>query len=164
GWRSMSSRDAAMAENVIWILQREGPSGRIALFAHNGHVMNARLEGGVWSAFERPPNAMGRYLKPVLGDDLVIIGTVGTSSLAEASDPPIAASIDAEFAKIGFSHFILDLRASGGEPAAAWLAERQTLGTNMTTHMALTPVSAFDALLFLGTLTPARIEPAVTAN
>jgi erythromycin esterase len=158
GWRSMSLRDAAMAENVLWVLQREGPGGRIAVFAHNGHVMNSRLEGGIWSVFDRPLTAMGHYLRPLLGDDLIIIGSVGTVTSAEASGTSSLASVDTRLAKVGLPLFLIDLRTSRGTPAATWLAEPQTLGTNTTTHIALSPIAAFDALVFLGPLTPAQLS------
>jgi len=34
-WRQMTARDEALAENVRWILEREGPSGRVLVFAHS---------------------------------------------------------------------------------------------------------------------------------
>src|SRR5579872_167602 len=41
-------RDATMAQNVRWVLAREGQDGRILLYAHNGHVQNGVLRGGLW--------------------------------------------------------------------------------------------------------------------
>src|SRR5690606_6999083 len=105
----------------------------------------------IWSPFEKPPNMMGHYLRPLLGADLVIIGSVGTSMVATAS-------IDADDAKVGLPLFAVDLRASRGSPASAWLADRQTLGANMTARITLSPVAAFAALVFLGPLTPAKTE------
>lgn len=52
-WSAMSARDAAMADNVRWVLSREGPGGRVLVFAHNQHVKNAPTEGGVWISLER---------------------------------------------------------------------------------------------------------------
>src|SRR5262249_40763634 len=34
-WRSLSQRSAAMADNVRWVIEREGPAGRVFVFAHN---------------------------------------------------------------------------------------------------------------------------------
>jgi erythromycin esterase len=53
--------------------------------------------------------------------------------------------------------FLLDLRAArSGRAAAAWLAERRQLRTNFTKSLTVSPSVAFDALLFVNTLTPAR--------
>jgi erythromycin esterase len=56
-YRLMNARDVAMAENVRWALEREGPNGRLVVFAHNGHVMNSVLQGGIWSTLQQPPSA-----------------------------------------------------------------------------------------------------------
>jgi erythromycin esterase len=75
-WRAAEERNRALADNVRWVLAQEGPAGRVLVFAHNAHIMNARLEGGIWNAFKRAPNAMGLYLRSTLGNSLVIVGSV----------------------------------------------------------------------------------------
>src|SRR4029077_19419670 len=49
----MTVRDAAMADNVEWILQ-QNPGAKIVLWAHNGHV-------------KKQPLAMGHYLDKKFG-------------------------------------------------------------------------------------------------
>ena len=159
-WRSSSQRAAAMADNVQWALEREGPTGRILVFAHNAHIKNASTEGGIWSAFERPASVMGQHLRLALGADLVIIGT---SSARNGAGLPAASaesdSLDAALARVGPPRFLLDLRAARANRAvAAWLAERRALRAN-SSHMMLSPSAAFDALLFIDTLTPAGAAP-----
>jgi erythromycin esterase len=53
-----STRDAAMAENALWLLEQLGPNGKIVLWAHNGHV-------------SRGPGAMGPHLRAALGADFM---------------------------------------------------------------------------------------------
>ncbi|MGH7469246.1 MAG: erythromycin esterase family protein [Longimicrobiales bacterium] len=64
-WEGMESqrltRDAAMAENALWLLEQLGPDGKIVLWAHNGHVSKAQ-------------NAMGPHLRAALGGDFMNIG------------------------------------------------------------------------------------------
>jgi erythromycin esterase-like protein len=60
-------------------------------------------------------------------------------------------TIDKEVRSIRFS----DLR----NKVAAWLAERRQLRTNFTRSLTVSPSVAFDALLFVNTLTPARATP-----
>jgi erythromycin esterase len=162
-WRGLNQRDAAMADDVRWVLNREGPTGRVLVFAHNGHVMNAPAAGEMWRsfAFERPSTAMGQHLRSALGDDLVIIGL---SSAQNGAGLPTASlesgGLDAALSRVGLPLFLLDLRAARSDRAvAAWLAERRQLRTNFTTSLTMSPSVAFDALLFVNTLTPARTTP-----
>jgi erythromycin esterase len=155
-WRAASARDAAMADNVRWVTRQEGPRGRVLVYAHNAHVKNAVTEGGVWSAFERPPNAMGQYLRSMLGDDLVIIGTSSNSSTVVTQ--PVAVddgSLEATLALVGPTCFLLNLRAPGRDPAAAhWLAQPRKMAANLMTHQRLSVGTAFDAIFFVEKLTP----------
>jgi erythromycin esterase len=165
-WNAVSARDSAMATNLEWALGQEGLFGRILVFAHNMHVKNAPTEGGVWSHFERPPTVMGQYLRSILGDKLVIIGTSsahrGNRDAGISVDP---VSLDTALAQVGASRFLLDLRAARSDPAAsAWLRERHALRTNETTLVMVLPATAFDAFYFTETLTPARVTLPLTTK
>jgi len=160
-WQAVTARDAAMAENVRWVLAQEGPEGRVLVFAHNMHVKNARTEGGIWSVFERPPNAMGQYLRSALGDDLLIIGMSSAQKAARLpATPAESGSVDATLARVGPPRFLLDLRASRDDRAAsAWFAERRELRANSTTCVTLSPGAAFDAIVYVDSLSSARTAP-----
>lgn len=135
-------RDAAMAENVRWVLQQEGPNGRVFVFAHDAHVMNAPLRGGIWSVYSRAPRAMGDFLRETMGDSLLIIGTVAATGAS--------GSTEAVLGRVGVPPFLLDLRkAACSTSAAAWLAERRQIRTNYDTTLDVSLQSAFDAVVFL---------------
>jgi erythromycin esterase len=85
-WRMVNARDAAMAENVLWALGKEGPAGRVLVVAHDVHVQSAPTAGGPWDAYERMPTAMGQYLRAALSERLVVIGT------SEAASAPATAA------------------------------------------------------------------------
>lgn len=145
------ARDSGMAENILWALKREGTAGRLVIFAHNGHVMNSLVEGGIWSAFTRPPRAMGTFLRSALGRDLVIVGgTTGAASAAKDST-----DLDGALSRVGLPRFILDLR-SADDGALRWLSQRHTIRANEMTMMIVTGRSAFDALYYVDRLTPSR--------
>lgn len=153
GWQWSDARDAAMAENVHWVLAQEGPTGRVLVFAHNGHVKSAPAEK---QDFERTTNSMGQYLRSILGDDLITIG-----SSAARNGPGFRAfslgpdSVDAALVRTGLPQFLLDLRASRDDrDVAAWLAKRRVFAGYL-----LSPGSAFDMLLFIDTLNPAHAAP-----
>ena len=154
-YRAAAAHESGMADNVRWALEQEGPNGRIIVFAHNNHVMNASMTGGIWSAFRQPPSAMGKYLRPMLGRDLVIIGgssgaTPGATQLKVDPD-----NIDAALAQVGLPRFIVDLRQARNDHAAfAWLSKPRALHSNIETFMTVTPAEAFDALYFTDNLTP----------
>lgn len=160
-YRAMNVRDSAMAVNLEWVLEREGPSGRVMVFAHDAHVMNGNLTGPLWKSFAEAPTQMGARLRQSLGRQLF---TVATSSAHNASDLPKAtldsAGIDAALERVGLPLFVLDLRDVRRSPAAfAWLAERHTLRINFDTYADVRADSAFDALIFVDTLTKSRGQP-----
>jgi erythromycin esterase len=146
-WMVMNTRDAAMAENVLWILQNQAQEGKVLVYAHNAHVKNAVTTGGVWNAFAQPPNSTGQYLRSRLGNDLFIVGTSLTPSPASVQP----GSFDRALLQVGHPHFMLNLRAAAGDPpAAAWLALPRPMEANTATYLTLVPSIAFDAVVFLG--------------
>jgi erythromycin esterase len=161
-WRAMSARDSAMAENVRWVLEQEAPTGRVLVYAHDLHVKNAPTESGVWRVLERPPASMGQYLRAALGTDFVIIGTIagparaGTPADMKPNASVDSGSVEAMLARVGIPLFAVDLHRARSDPAAAkWVAGRRTMRTNGDTYVVLSPGSAFDALFFVDSLTPA---------
>lgn len=86
-WRMVNARDAAMAENVLWALRQEGPTGRVLVITHNAHVQLAPTAGGPWDAYERRPTSMGQYLRASLGKGLVVVGMI---EVAKTPTPPPA--------------------------------------------------------------------------
>lgn len=151
-YRADAARDAAMAANVRWAIDREGDAGRILLFAHNGHVMNARTRGGIWSVYDRAPAAMGEHLRRVLGKTLVIIATSGASGNAsDLARSPAQTSLDAALAKVTPGQFLLDFRRAGqNTPAARWLGQTHSLRVNSDTENLIVPAAALDAIVSFG--------------
>jgi erythromycin esterase len=156
-YRMTAARDSGMADNVCWALDREKPNGRLVVFAHNGHVMNSSMTGGIWSVYPQPPSVMGKFLRPVLGGDLVIIGGSSGAAPGGTSLKDDPNNIDSAFAHLGISRFILDLRSAREDKAAfAWLSTPRSLHSNIETFVTVTPSEAFDALYFVDNLTGTR--------
>jgi erythromycin esterase len=157
-WEALETRDFSMADNVKWALSREGDRGRILVFAHNGHIQNAATAGSVWDSLAQPPKTLGIYLKSMFGRDAVIIGQVGgasTGDLARAEHDSLG--LDEALVAVGQRRFVLDLRpAKAGSAERRWLEQSHPMRANMAMHQRLRPASAFDALVFLDTLHPAR--------
>jgi erythromycin esterase len=124
-------RDAAMAQNVRWLIEEGFPAQKIVLWAHNGHV------GTDMGGSER---SLGSHLRDRYGDQMVVIGmtthhgTVRAKRVEQGAlrpGPPVAmrlapaskVSVEALFAQTGLPRFMLDLRDLPGDSAAgAWLA------------------------------------------
>lgn len=149
-------RDAAMAENARWILENEGPKGRVLVFAHNSHVMNWQENGGEWAATLEKPFMMGFHLRRAFGKNLLIIATSSATTSGGLPTPePLEDSIDDTLARVGLPKMFLDLRMARQDKAAlAWLSTQRPLHANIKTHDLVTPSSAMDVLVFLGGLTP----------
>jgi len=123
-------RDRAMADNVDWILQREGPGTRIALWAHNGHLARRRVPDS---------NTMGSYLSQRHSTDLFSIGFAfnqggfQSRAMPVATDgelttffaaPSAADSLDGTLAAAGLTIAAINLRAVPRHgPAAEWFSE-----------------------------------------
>ncbi len=152
-WKADAVRDAAMAENARWVLDREGLDGRVLVFAHNGHAMNAATRGGIWSVYRRAPMAMGQHLRAALGRKLAIVAMA--SGRNGPGLPPVAGdkgSLNAALAEVGPGNYLVDLRKS----ANSWLRSRQTIRANHRTETEILPKRAMDAVIFLESLTAAH--------
>jgi erythromycin esterase len=113
-------RDRAMANNIAWILEDEGPQCKMVVWAHNGHV--ARDPRGI---FEGAVVSMGMHLARRFDADLVVVGfAFGEGEFQavvkeEGNRRPIREvaigpapdeALDAILARTGIPVFLLDLR------------------------------------------------------
>ncbi len=68
-------RDASMAENLVWLEEFLGSSGRIVVGAHNYHVGRFKDHVYVAGIETRTQTAMGWYLSERYGDEYVVLAT-----------------------------------------------------------------------------------------
>jgi erythromycin esterase len=138
-------RDAAMAANTRWIVDRLPSGERAVLWAHNAHVQRVAIKGG-----PVPPGAfpsMGVRLGKELGDAYFAIGTSYGGPSLDSASAPRAGSVDAALAKISAQPYLLPLRdGSTGGALLAWLhADRQM--RFQVGHIVLPLADAFDAVV-----------------
>jgi erythromycin esterase len=114
-------RDSAMAANVAWMLEREGPDSKAVLWAHNGHVATM-------------PGMMGDFLRRRYGDAMRVFGFAFERGGFQARDlldpghlrafrvnPAPEGTLDAALAAAGLPRAAIDLRAlPGAGPVADW--------------------------------------------
>lgn len=159
-------RDAAMAENVEWILGRED---KIVVAAANGHVQRWPFSiPGLTSGM----TMLGEHLAASLGERMVVIASAfggGTLFLHRAlpDGPPGHTetftqeldvldpdSLDAVLATAGLPHYLLDLRTV---PKRGPVADAFAAATTIMTGLQPTPVdplAAFDAVVYVDRVTP----------
>jgi erythromycin esterase len=168
----MNVRDRSMAENALWILEREGPGAKAVLWAHNGHVANANRSGVQW---------MGWNLRKALGNEMYVFGFAFNQGGFQAVDMPFGAgkglrafdvqpapegSLDATLAGAGLQIAAIDLRAAPRAGAVAgWFKEARatrSIGAGYGEQMAAQFLAKqvvsdlYDGLLFVEKTTAAR--------
>jgi erythromycin esterase len=152
-------REAAMADNLAWLMRTVAPGERIIVWAHNFHVSRAPLDIDIP---ERPAmedmESLGYLLAQDLADSMVSVGFSFETGL-EAAGLMAAAEgwVDGLLADVGPDVFLIDLRsAPAAGPAHDWLSQEQTM-RGQGGISTLVPRRSFDALAFvreLGRTTP----------
>ncbi len=156
-WRAINARDSAMAENVRWVMEREGANGRVLAFAHDDHVKRVASQGGDFEALEQQPRMMGTYLDRSLGSRMAVIGmSYGDSNTVTGTKG--VANLDSALALVRRPPYLLSLRARGEATGAAdaWLSRRWAMRVNSDTFVLLAPNKAFDYLVVLGGVSKAQ--------
>ncbi len=143
------NRNTSMARNLMWITEREGPSGRVLVFARNSHVRKRPKE----SRF-----AAGEYLADFLGTRMIVIGSlfIQTAEAKQAvegepipSSPPLSLKT-AFWQGVRKPLFLLDLASLPREgPLAGWLASSKP-----ASGFDVNPAEAFDLLALVETVSP----------
>ena len=130
----LAKRDSAMAENIRWILDNEGPGAKMVVWAHNGHVAIDTANG---------IKSMGNHLKRMFGNEMVAFGFAfnqgsflanelpwpsekGTHSFT--AHPAPDSSLDATLAAAGLDIAAInfkDLPKDG--PVTKWFSEGQLI-------------------------------------
>lgn len=149
-------RNEVMADNLHWILGREE---RVIVGAHNVHLQRTPTFDGT--------EPIGSLLAPVLGQELVVIGTTRgagivpgvdldatparryTTPAGEFSAP--SHSLDALLDAVGLPQHLVDLRHAPPELLAG-----ATAMSGQTQLIDLDPKQAFDAVVHIHQITPAH--------
>jgi erythromycin esterase len=168
--RRADVRDAAMADNVTWLLDREGPGGRLVLWAHDYHI-------------SRFPGSMGYDLANRLGTDYLPVGfSFGSGGLnaeeglqsgqagavtVNEAPAPVADSFEALFASAPQPNYYFDMRQATGD-AADWFSRGHRFRTIGLIYFPLAPESHYstlvlpsnyDVMFFTRTITPSTLLP-----
>jgi erythromycin esterase len=147
-----SQRDASMARNVLSALEREGPQGKLLVFAYIGHIKK--------SVTSTDSGSLGAYLHGLVGNQYFVIGSlfnqgaVGTAGIDEwpmtLSDP---STLNAALrAGAGRDLFYVDTRRLPTDgPLGDWVERGEPLRHN---YFEGRPRASFDVLVFVDTIRP----------
>ncbi|CAN7704063.1 erythromycin esterase family protein [Caballeronia sp. LjRoot31] len=157
-------RDAAFAENLVWMRGQSQGAIKIIVLAHNIHIAREPFR----SAPDGPPiRSMGGYLSDWLGNDYVAIGsTVGRGRNGAEPDAGLAgvpttdsdrqasadASNDAALEEVGLGQFMLPLRG-----APAWASTGRTTRSHLDPQPEYALSRSFDAIAYVDRIT--RSDP-----
>jgi erythromycin esterase len=152
-------RITAMVDNLLWVVDEAAKGERIVVWAHNVHASREHI--GVMAAGANEPVSiypLGKFLSVQMGAGLVSFGF--SSNRADYPDEPLppapASSADGVLARVGKPMFVIDLRAAPATgPVRDWLSTRNAI-RGLGGETRLVPGEAYDALVFIDTVTPAR--------
>lgn len=156
------TRDAAMAENLMWWLNGPLEDRKVIVWAHNYHVMMGfpvpDAEAFALSKGRSQGGPMGRFLRRDLKEDVYTIGFLSHGGRWSDMDdsvkeipPPPPDSLEALFHAVGRPYLLLDMRRL---PADHWL--RQRWHANAMFHEPTSSIwpDRFDAFFFIDTQQP----------
>jgi erythromycin esterase len=161
GWNDASNpRDSAMADNVRWVVEREGSRGVVVLWAHDLHVGRVPIAGPLFASRRGASSvvSMGERLGRSLGRAYLPIGSAFRRHAADTARAVDSASADGALARVGTPRYVIDLsRAPRSGPVARWLdatrLKRAESGYSITSLG-----RAFDAIVYLDSIGPSRPE------
>ncbi len=141
--RLLGLRDAAMADNLAYIVARERGRGKVLAFAHNGHVQRGPMRWQLGAELQVWWPA-GAHLDVLFGQRYAAIGTAIGVSATNGIGRPEAGTLEALLtAAPGPARFIPTHRGEGLATALAALPVRSSSEKN-TTYFPLTAQSLAD--------------------
>jgi erythromycin esterase len=163
----VNMREVAMADNLAWVLEREGPRGRVIFFAHNSHIQkhaeftNADKKAAPLSKLAPQINPAGLYLHSMLGREMVVIGTYfgAAEGLPKGeqvfrNDPE---GLERLLGDADLTAYIIDLRELPAEGRLRdWMQAGQSARGGLfgeRTHR-LAPARSFDAIFYMQRASP----------
>ena len=161
--RLLSLREAAMADNVAYIVSREQDRGKVLVFAHNSHLQRGQAH------WQLGPHALvwspvGAHLAEMFGPRYAVIGSALGTSEANGIGQPEPGTLEARLtAAPGPARFIPTHRGQGLPAAEIAALPARSASLKNTTYFALTPqsLSDFDWLAVLNSTTYAVGGPSL---
>ncbi len=160
------TRDTAMAENLLWLLEGPLAGRKVIVWAHNYHVLRDAIPPGSGaSALKDYPleGPMGLHLARALGRDLYVIGALAhhgqngeAGEKVEELPVPAPQSLEGLLHAVGKPRLLLNLRDL---PADHWLRSPIPAGIYLYEPQVTDVPRLYDAVFFLDEMTPSHADP-----
>lgn len=156
------TRDTAMAENLLWLLQGPLAGRKVIVWAHNYHLLRDVSSPSAAPALKAFPvkGPMGLHLARALGRDLYVIGALAHhGSNGEAGEKteelpvPAPQSLEGLLHAVGKPRLLLGLRDL---PADHWLRAPIAAGLYFYQPQVTDVPRLYDAVFFLDEMTPSH--------
>lgn len=148
-------RDAAMADNLNFLLDRRYPKRKVIVWAHNAHVAYGHPYASL--------NNMGALLAAQRKAEMYTIGLyMGRGVQADnfgkpaAVPAPDADGLDGVLANGGLRYSLVDFSGATPSAASAWIFEPITVREFGVNRVRMVPAASYDAVLYIDTVTPAQ--------
>lgn len=149
-----SMRDAGMADNLNFLLDRRYPGRKVVVWAHNGHV-------GYGHPYVLPQN-LGGLLAAQRKAEIYTIGLyMGRGVHADNYGRPQAfpaaeaGTLEGVLANGGLRYSLVDFSGAKSSPASSWMFEPITAREFGVSAVRMVPAAVYDAVLYIDTITPA---------
>jgi erythromycin esterase len=155
---SNDARDRAQADNLDWIVKREGVNGKVLIFASRFHVSAVTVTTRWISGATAEQQSVGTYLRRRFGARYVNIGNLISKGAFGCGDfqpltPAPPNTIDGLVGELGVPRFVLDVRTA--PPAVKrWLDRQHQLGPD-DDALRVNMSQAYDILFYLDTVSTA---------
>ena len=148
-------RDAAMADNLEFLLDRMYPGRKIVVWAHNTHIAKSQhgvaepRAMGAWIAKRRDPSevySLGLYMGRG-------VGAMNDRKPYEIK-APAAGSFEAVLANGGWRMSFVDFSGAAPGPGSDWIFSPVAAREWGMRAVTLVPAAAYDGVIYLDTVTP----------
>lgn len=148
-------RDAGMAEQLDFVLDKLYPRQKVIVWAHNMHVNNARAAGGHIPMGERVAQRRRAGMYTVgfyMGHGVI---TDGNHDPYPVPAPP-GDTLEGVLANGGLASAFVDFSRAAPGPAAAWFTDKNTVREFGYQLKEIVPARSFDGVLYIDAVTAAR--------
>jgi erythromycin esterase len=179
-------RDLAMAENIEYIAKVLEPEARIAVWAHNGHVvtwysMDSRWRGNM-TEDDTPTSCMGQHLRDIFGQAYYVFGFAFNRGGFQARDqqhpthavrefslePAREGAVEWHLSKAGHENYIVDFRQKKPDAVSRWLGDERSMRSigaafaddwTPEKYEGKRPINRYDGLIYVDKTSRARPNP-----
>ncbi len=157
------SRDAAMAENLIWLLNGPFRNDRVIVWAHNYHIQMSILDPSKLTVERKYAGPTGLFLKKEFGNDLYTIAFIGhhgeygfAGEDAESLPQTKSDSLENLLHRLNRPYLFLDFRHA---PEDHWLRKPLTASFYLYDPWTTDWPRLYDAVFFIDKMERSHLVP-----